>query len=124
VSYLLLPWILEQEGSAFKQVHQHWRPTTLILVRQARILIKDMRRRLDYMEKGKDELQMLPRADRYGKYLHRMRISYRDANFQWKADQLSFLNSVDKFYQDYGAVLRLLKFDQAMGRFLDKPKGA
>ena len=123
MSYLLLPWILEQE-SDFKRVHQHWRPTNLLFVRQARILLKDMRTRLENLEGAKDELQTLPRSDRYGKYIHKLRLWVRDANFKWKADQVAFLESVSGFYSDYGAILRLLKFDQAMGRFTDKPKGA
>jgi len=123
VPYLLLPWIIEQEQD-FKPVHRNWRPTNLLFTRQVRLLLKDMRTRLDHLEQAKDELQALPRSDRYLKRLFSLRYRLREANYQWKADQLAFLQSTAQFYRDYGAILRFLKFDQAMGRFSDKPEGA
>lgn len=123
MSYTLLPWIIEQE-SDFKPVQRNWRPTNLLLVRQAQLLLKDMRTRLEHLEEAKDELQSLPRPDRYFKRLFALRLTMRDAGFKWRADQLAFLQSVAEFYRDYGAILRFLKFDEAMGRFSDKPKGA
>ena len=123
MSYLLLPWIIEQERD-FKPVGRNWRPTNLLLIRQSRLLLKDMRTRLEHLEEAKGELQTLPRADRYIRRLYSLRLRIREANFEWKADQLSFLQSVAQFYRDYGAILRFLKFDQAMGRFSDKPEGA
>jgi len=125
VSYLLLPWILEQESkSDFKRIHQHWRPTSLLMVRQTRILLKDMRSRLERIQEATDELQTLPKADRYFRRIVNLRVHMRDAGYMWRADQVAFLEAVSGFYSEYGVILRFLKFDQAMGRFTDKPKGA
>ena len=125
MAYLLLPWILEQESkSDFKRIHQHWRPTSLLMVRQTRLLLTDMRARIEHLEEAKDEIKSLPRPDRYFKHLTSLRIQMREAGYKWKADQMSFLEAVSKFYSSYGVILRFLKFDQAMGRFTDKPQGA
>jgi hypothetical protein len=62
------------------------------------------------------EIETLDRASVYIKLFHRMRLQLRKANFTWKSDQMSFIGSMAAFYTDYGAVLRLLKIDEARGR--------
>jgi hypothetical protein len=120
VRYNFIPWLLEQEkDSDFQSVHQNWRPRNLLFVRQTQVLLQDVRFRLDTLELAHSELQTLHYADRYIKYLRRMRLWVRQAGFSWQADQLKFLKSVVGFYSDYGAVLRLLKADQLRGKFLE-----
>lgn len=82
-----------------------------------------MQARYEHLAAAQEELQTLDRADKYIKFLHRMRLWLREASFKWKADQLAFIQAVSGFYSDYGAVLRYLKFDQARGRFVadDQP---
>lgn len=120
MQYRFIPWILEQErDSDFQSVKQNWRPHNLLFVRQTQVLLKDIRARLDNLELAHDELQTLFYAERYIKYLRRMRLWVRQASFSWQADQLKFLKSVVGFYSDYGAVLRLLRVDQLRGNFLE-----
>ena len=45
-----------------------------------------------------------------------MRLDLRAATFTWKADQLRFVQVISQFYSDYGAILRLLKFDLLRGQ--------
>jgi hypothetical protein len=85
------------------------------MVQQVRILLKDMGSRFEQLSAAQEELATLDRADRYIKYLSRMRLWLRQANFMWKADQLTFLKAVAGFYADFGSILRLLKLDQARG---------
>jgi len=118
VQYHYIPWILEQElGSEFQAVSQRWRPKDLLLLRQVQLILKDARARYENLELARPEFQSLTYAPKYLKYLQRMRIWLRDANFAWKADQLKFLKSVAGFYSDYGAILRLLRMDQLRGKF-------
>lgn len=120
MQYHFIPWILEHEReSDFQSVHQTWRPHNLLFVRQTQVLLKDIRERLDNLELAHGELQTLRYADRYIKYLRRMRLWVRQAGFAWQADQLKFLKSVVGFYSDYGAVLRLLRIDQSGGKLLE-----
>ena len=120
--YRFLPWILEQEGSDFQHITQRWRPTGLLMLAQVRALLKDMQQRYDHLAAAQEELQSLDRADKYIGNMHRMRLWMRQANFQWKADQLRFIQAAAGFYMDYGAILRLLKIDQSRGLFADKPE--
>lgn len=62
------------------------------------------------------EIGTLDRANVYVKLFQRMRLSLRKANFTWKSDQMSLMEAMSAFYADYGAVLRLLKIDEARGR--------
>jgi hypothetical protein len=117
--YQYIPWILEQEGSDFQSVHERWRPKNLFMLRQVQLILKDVRARYDLLELAREELATLKYAAKYIKYLQRMRIWVREANFAWRADQLRFLKSVAGFYSDYGAVLRLLKMDQMRGQFTE-----
>ena len=64
-----------------------------------------------------DLFKRLEQASKYLKYLRRMRLWIRNANFAWRADQLRFLKSVAGFYSDYGAILRLLRMDELRGKF-------
>jgi len=115
VAYHYIPWIMEQEGTAFQQVHNRWRPQNLLFLRQVQLILKDMRSRSANLELARDELVTLSYAEKYIKYLRRMRIWLREAEFAWHADHLKFLKSVAGFYSDYGAVLRLLKMEQLRG---------
>lgn len=118
--YSYIPWILEQEEvSDFQSVQQRWRPKDLFLLRQIQLMLKDIRSRYTNLELARGELQTLESAAKYFKYLQRMRIWVRSAEFSWKADQLKFLKSVAGFYSDYGAVLRLMKIDQLRGKFTE-----
>ncbi len=87
------------------------------MFQQVRLTLQDMSSRYDILSAAKEELQTLDRADKYTLLLHRMRLWLRQANFKWKADQLSLLQAVSGFYSDYGVVLRFLKVDQARGLF-------
>jgi hypothetical protein len=64
---------------------------------------------------AEDEIRTLNRADKYIAKITRMRLWLRQAHFAWKANHLVFLDSVANFYTDYGAILWLLKTDQARG---------
>jgi len=92
-------------------------PTDLVTLHQAQLSLKDMGRRYVQLAEATDELASLDRADRYIKALRRMRIWFRQANFFWKGDQLTFIRAVAAFYSDYGAILRLLKQDLDRGKF-------
>jgi hypothetical protein len=109
----------QEEGSEFQSVHQRWRPRDLLLLRQVQLILKDIRARYTNLELARGELQSLEYAAKYIKYIQRMRIWVRSAEFAWKADQLKFLKSVAGFYSDYGAVLRLMKVDQLRGKFTE-----
>jgi hypothetical protein len=87
----------------------------LLYVAQAKALLNDLSQRYKYLSTARDELETLRRADRYIKYLTRMRFFLRQANFTWKSDQLVFLRAVAGFYSDFGAILRLLKEDTDRG---------
>lgn len=118
--YHYIPWILEQEEvSDFQSVSQRWRPKNLFLLRQVQLILKDVRSRYTNLELARGELQSLQYAAKYIKYLQRMRIWVREAEFAWKADQLRFLKSVAGFYSDYGTVLRLMKIDQLRGKLTE-----
>jgi hypothetical protein len=120
VQYHYIPWLLEQDdASEFQSVHQNWRPRNIFLMRQVQLILKDMQSRQDSLELARDEFKTLEYAPKYLKYLLRMRIWLREANFAWRADQLRFLKSVAGFYSDYGAILKLLKFDQLRGKFTE-----
>lgn len=118
--YHYIQWILEQEGrSEFQSVKQRWRPKSLLMLRQVQLLLKDIQSRYASLELARSELQTLKYAAKYLKYLQRMRLWVRDADFSWHSDQLRFIKSVSGFYADYGAVLRLLKTDQLRGTFTE-----
>lgn len=115
--YQILPAILDSEGTSFQQIEQRWRPTQLLFLQQVRELLGDMQARYEFVAAAHEELVTLRRPDRYIKLLTTMRLSLREASFQWKADQVRFLRAASQFYSDYGAILRALKFEQARGTF-------
>ena len=117
MSYSLLTWILEQEGSQFQQVSYRWRPLDLLMVQQEKRLLNDMAHRYRHLSAAEDEIRTLNRADKYITKLVRMRLWLRQAHYAWKANHLAFLEAVSGFYSEYGAVLWLLKTDQARGAF-------
>lgn len=121
--YQLLRWILEQEGSDFQSVANRWKPTRLLYLQQVRNLLRDMEQRLDRLEAALEELRTLDRADRYVKALVRMRLYLRKAKFTWKGDQMVFFQSSAGFYQEYGAILYLLKVEDQRGRLADPAEG-
>jgi len=92
-------------------------PTDLITLYQAKMSLKDMEKKYVRLSEATDELASLDRSDRYIKALRRMRVWFRQANFFWKGDQLTFIRAVAAFYSDYGAILRLLKQDYDRGKF-------
>lgn len=119
MSYKILPWILRQEGDHFRQIDNAWRPVDLLFLQQARIMLRDVEDRYEHLESATAELQTLNRPDAYIKLLTRMRIDARKAKFTWKSDHLTFIRTVSAFYSDYGTVLRLLKIEEARGRFVE-----
>lgn len=121
MEYLLLPWILRQEGDSFQKLERHWRPTNLLFVRQSQLLLKDMAKKYEHLSAAEDELATLERANVYIQCLRRMRIRLRQAGYVWKLDQLRFIQSVAGFYSDYGAIMRLIKIEQSRGRFKEPP---
>ena len=92
-------------------------PRDLVQIHQAKAFLEDMRIRYAELSEASDELLSLDRSDRYIKALQRMRIWFRQANFFWKGDQLTFLRAVAGFYSDFGAIMRLLKQDYDRGKF-------
>jgi len=92
-------------------------PQQLVQLHQAKSFLNDMASRYAQLAEALDELASLDRADRYLKLLRRMRIWFRQANFFWRGDQLTFIRAVAGFYSDYGAILRLLKQDHDRGKF-------
>jgi hypothetical protein len=117
VDYKLLNWIIEQEGSQFQSVTRRWRPVDLLLIQQEKLLLHDMARRYDHLAAAEDEIRTLNRADKYIQNIVRMRLWLRQAHYSWKSNHLAFLESSAGFYEQYGAVLWLLKTDQARGAF-------
>ena len=111
----LLNRIVEQEGSQWQQVSYRWRPIHLLFFQQERLLIHDMVRRYRLLEEAEPEIRTLNRADKYITKITRMRLLLRHAHFSWRANHLTFLEAVAGFYTEYGAVLWLLKTDQARG---------
>ncbi len=102
------------------RIENRWRPVDLLFLQQVRSLLRDIGERYSFLSAAEGELRSLDRADRYIKHLTRMRLWLRRATYAWKADQLVFIQSVAGFYTDYGAVLRLLKIDEARGLFADR----
>lgn len=88
-------------------------------MRQVQLMLKDMESRMDSLELARDEFNTLEKASKYNRYLLRMRIWLRESKFAWRADQLRFLRSAAGFYADYGAILKLLRFDQLRGKFTE-----
>lgn len=121
MGHALLLRLIEQEGDAFQRVENRWRPQNLLFGAQVRVLIQDLESRFARLSEAEPEFSTLDRKDVYIKLLRRMRLDLRTALFTWKADQLRFLQATTQFYSDYGAVLRLLKFDLLRGR-LNDPK--
>ena len=120
MQYPLLRWIVEQEGSDFQVVQNHWRPVRLLFIQQVRALLHDMEHRYKRLEAARPELETLERAERYIKILTRMRLWLRQSFYTWKANQLAFLQATAGFYSEYGQLLRFLKFDQTRGRLADR----
>ena len=92
-------------------------PRDLVQLHQAKAFMVDMEWKFAELSDALVELSSLDRADRYVKLLRRMRIWFRQSNFFWRGDQLTFIRAVAGFYSDYGAILRLLKQDQERGKF-------
>lgn len=116
MQYRLLPHILEHEGAQFYNVSQKWQPKGLIPDPYRRNLLKDAQRRFKVLTAAEDEFRTLERAHLYVQILRRMRFTIRDAQFSWRFDDLKFLTSIASFFNDYGAVLRQLRYDKARGR--------
>ena len=116
MDFQLLRQLIDREGDAFMQIENRWRPRDLLMSSQVRVLIHDLERRFERLSEAEEELDKLDRRDTYIKYLRRMRLDLRAATFTWKADQLRFVQVISQFYSDYGAILRLLKFDLLRGQ--------
>lgn len=115
MDFPLLNWIIRQEAGQFQQVTNRWRPNDLLMVQQEKRLLGDMVQRHRRLVSAEDEIRTLNRADKYIQRIKRMRLWLRQASYAWKANHLAFLEAVAGFYVDYGAVLWLLKTDQARG---------
>ncbi len=113
--------MLRQEGTSFQDVTDIWKPTQLLLMAQVRELLHDMQGRYDEAAGATTELESLPRSDRYFKELAEMRMALREAHFQWKANQVRFLNAASKFYANFGAMLRFLRWELQRGTFTPTP---
>lgn len=85
------------------------------MVQQEKRFLTDMVLRHRRLVAAEDEIRTLNRADKYIAKITRMRLWLRTAHFSWKANHLAFLDAVAAFYTDYGAILWLLKTDQARG---------
>ena len=103
-------------------VQNRWRPTDLLFIQQVRMLLHDMEHRFKRLEAARSELETLRRAEFYIKVLTRIRLYLRKAMFNWKANQLVFLEAASGFYSEYGQLLRLLKFDSMGWRQADQRK--
>jgi hypothetical protein len=119
--YPLLNAIIEQEGSAFQRIEHRWRPQSLLMLAQVRLLTRDLERRYSLLSAAEPEFGKLQRRDIYITLVRRMRLWVRQASFTWKADHLQFIQAVAFFYRDYGHVLRLLKIDSQRGQLADQP---
>lgn len=100
-----------------------WKPVDLLFTQQVRVLLHDMERRYTRLEVARSELETLKSGDRYVKALKRMRLLLRQTFYNWKANQLVFLQATAGFYAEYGQLLRFLKIDQARGRLADREQG-
>ena len=117
MQYTVIPRILRQEGKEFQDVTDIWKPTQLLLLAQVRQLLHDMQARYDEAVSATEEFTSLERSDRYFKELAEMRMALREASFQWKANQLRFLQAASKFYQNFGGMLRYLRWEAQRGTF-------
>lgn len=115
MDFPLLHRIIRQEAGQFQSVTYRWRPTDLLMVQQEKRFLDDMVQRHRYLVDAEDEIRTLNRADKYIAKITRMRLRLRQCHFAWKANHLIFLEAVAGFYTEYGAVLWLLKTDQARG---------
>lgn len=113
--------MLRQEGTSFQDVSDIWKPTELLYMAQVRDLLHDMQGRYNEVAAATEEFQTLPRSDRYFKELAEMRMSLREAHFQWKSNQVRFLNAASKFYANFGAMLRFLRWELQRGTFHPSP---
>jgi hypothetical protein len=116
VPFLILPEILEHEGSQFYRIDRRWQPKGLLPDPYRRNLLKGAQERLNQLEAATDELQQLDRSPLYVKLLIQMRFAVKRAQFAWRSDDLEFLTQISKFFSNYGLVLQNLKIDQARGR--------
>lgn len=114
--YRLLPWILEQAEGQFRPLDWRWKPNDLLWISQVNALLQDVAKKYERLSAARGEMETLDRANKYIAYLIRMRVYLRQASFAWKADHLTFVRSVAGFYNDYGAILRLLKEDTGRGK--------
>jgi len=116
VRYLILPKVLDQEGTHFYRIERKWKPKNLLVDPFRRNLLLDAQKRFNLLEGAEDELQTLDRAPLYIRILRRMRLTVRRAQFAWRADDLEFIKAISEFFSDYGTVLHNLKIDQARGQ--------
>lgn len=123
MQYHRLQRILRQEGTSFQDITDVWRPTQLLFVAQVRGLLQDMQKRYDEAISAHDELVTLPRGAVFVKLLVSMRLSLREANFQWKGNQLRFIQASSRFYSNFGEMLRLLRNEAQRGTFSTPPGG-
>lgn len=76
-----------------------------------------MQKRYDEAVSAHDELVTLPRGSVFVKLLVSMRLALREANFQWKGNQLRFIQASSRFYSSFGTMLRLLRNEAQRGTF-------
>ena len=121
MQYSTILRMLQQEGTDFQDVSDIWKPTQLLLMAQVREMLHDMQGRYDEASSASEEFQTLPRSDRYFKQLTEMRMALREAHFQWKSNQMRFLTAASKFYSNFGAMLRYLRWELQRGTFSPMP---
>ena len=108
--------ILEQEGSSFYRITNRWQPKGLFPDPLRRKFLLEAKSRLIVLEAAELELRSLDRVATYVNALKRMRLALKAAQFAWRVDDLRFLQSIARFFSDYGTVLQHLKIDKARGR--------
>lgn len=115
--YRLIPWIIDNEGPHFYRIERRWQPKNLIPDPYRKNLLKDAQSRFVRLEAAEDEFRTLVEPHKFIKIIRKMRLTMREAHFSWRTDDLRFLRAISSFMEDYGTLLRLLKWEEARGRF-------
>lgn len=119
----VLEQLLDQAEGQFQSIDRRWRPTDLLVEPYRRQMLTRIERLYDEISAAEPEFKTLDRAEFYLRSLRNLRVWLRQAKFAWRFDDMTFLQAVAGFYTDYGAILRLLKIDQARGRLPQSEQG-
>jgi len=112
----VLPSLLDKTDGQFQQIDRRWRPTNLLVEPYRRQMLTTIEGLHKEISAAESEFKTLDRAEFYLRSLRNLRVWVRQAKFAWRFDDMTFLQAISGFYTDYGAILRLLKIDQARGR--------